>query len=238
MSSSGICQFKPIKESIESEDSINEQETEKKKSAPSKENQSNLPVIKRLFVGGLDKSITEDQLKERFIKWGKVLSIQLIKKDWKDTAFGYVEFKAKNDLLLHQCMSTLNMLTWKGNKLRIEYAKPDMMETYKEERKQYFIDKKIANRLEKENRLRLKKLFKKEWQRFKIYNIFSVLGIDFSKNKSFSYYISTRFIYESFDSSKTFACTYYIVNNKNSFSIHKICIRFIKNKCLNASSSY
>ena len=156
-----IKQFKPIKETSESEE-INE--VEKKKTAPSKENESNLPITKRLFVGGLDKSITEQQLKERFVKWGKVLSIQIISKEKKDTAFGYVEFKAKSDLMLHQCMSTLNMLTWKGNKLTIEYAKPDMMDTYKEERKQYFLDKRMKNEMEREQRLRLKKLMKLPYQ--------------------------------------------------------------------------
>ena len=176
-----LKQFKPIKESSESEDETiktkqkqkkqqkennqNETEIEKKKTAPSKDNQSLLPMTKRLFVGGLDKSITEEQLKERFIKWGKVLSIELIHKEWKETAFGYVEFRAKNDLLLHQCLSTLNMLTWKGHKLTVEYAKPDMMDTYKQERKEYFIQKKLNNQLQREQRLRLKKLLRKPYEK-------------------------------------------------------------------------
>ena len=144
-----LKQFKPIKEddnSTNTQHQDNQEEQEKIKSTPSKENQSNLPVTKRLFIGGIDKSITEQQIKERFIKYGKVLSIEFVNKDWKDTLFGYVEFKAKNDLMLHQCLSTLNMLTWKGHKLRIEYAKDDMMNTYKQERKDYFLMRKEKNK--------------------------------------------------------------------------------------------
>ena len=159
-----LKQFKPIKEddnSTNTQHQDNQEEQEKIKSTPSKENQSNLPVTKRLFIGGIDKSITEQQIKERFIKYGKVLSIEFVNKDWKDTLFGYVEFKAKNDLMLHQCLSTLNMLTWKGHKLRIEYAKDDMMNTYKQERKDYFLMRKEKNKQEKEKRLKLKKMMRK-----------------------------------------------------------------------------
>ena len=162
-----VKQFKPIKETIEQSEEENEMTQEKKKSAPSKENQSTQPLTKRLFIGGLEKSITEQQIKERFIKYGKVLSIELINKEWKDTLFGYVEFRAKNDLLMHQCLSTLNMLTWKGHKLRVEYANSDMLDTYKEERKMYFIERKRKMKEQKEIRVRKNRLAKKMEEQLK-----------------------------------------------------------------------
>ncbi|EKE40872.1 hypothetical protein ENUP19_0256G0006 [Entamoeba nuttalli] len=145
------AKFKPIKDEIKNE---NIHQT------PSKENVIDLPLTKRLFVGGIDKSITEQQIKERFINYGKVLSIQIINKPWKNSLFAYVELKAKNELLLHQCLSTLNMLTWKGLKFRVEYANPNILDKYKQERIQLHLDRKIKIKERQDEKARKRKQLK------------------------------------------------------------------------------
>ena len=72
---------KEEEEEIEKEEE--EKEIKKEYRTVSKETQSNKPLFIRLFIGGIEKSITENQIKERFIKYGKVLSIELINKQWK-----------------------------------------------------------------------------------------------------------------------------------------------------------
>ncbi|KAL7712638.1 RRM domain-containing protein [Entamoeba marina] len=102
-------------------------------STPSKRRVSEQPVIKRLFITGIDRAITKEQLKKQFSSHGEVLDIVLIDKSFKDVLFGYVTLKTKNDLILHQCMSKLNLLSWKGHKLRLEYARDDPIEKLREE---------------------------------------------------------------------------------------------------------
>ncbi|ELP88169.1 hypothetical protein EIN_223920 [Entamoeba invadens IP1] len=99
---------------------------------PSRECVSSGPMHKRLFIGGIDRSITQQQLKEQFKRYGTVESIEFKDKEEKDTLFAYMEFNAKNDLALHQCLSSLNMLNWKGHKLTVQYARDDIMVQYRE----------------------------------------------------------------------------------------------------------
>lgn len=87
----------------------------------------------RLFIGGLDKGISDNDIRQRLSPYGKTLSIERVNKEEKDYLFVYVNFRAKTPLDLQKCLSTLNMLTWRGKRLRVEKARPNIMDTYRKD---------------------------------------------------------------------------------------------------------
>ena len=92
----------------------------------------------RLFVGGLEHSITEDELKQRFQPFGNVSSVQRVAKN--DEAglaaakvFAYINIDI-TDVNLKKCMAVYNKSKWKGCQLKIQPAKEDFLVRLKGER--------------------------------------------------------------------------------------------------------
>ncbi len=72
----------------------------------------------RLYVGNLSYSITNEQLKELFAKYGEVVKADII----QGKGFGFVEMA--NAELAEKAKLELNETEFQGRKLRIDEARP------------------------------------------------------------------------------------------------------------------
>lgn len=106
--------------------------------------------MKRLFVGGLFPEVTEDDIFERFKRFGEVTGVEIKKKKTTDTAslgntFAYIDLNI-TDENLSKCISLYNKTKWKGFSLRIQPAKEDFLKRLIKERENGFAVKpKIKN---------------------------------------------------------------------------------------------
>ncbi|XP_077977976.1 uncharacterized protein LOC144433538 [Glandiceps talaboti] len=94
-------------------------------------------IEKRLYIGGLSDRVQENDLNEKFGKFGQVLSVEIKsrKNDTGETAktFAYVSMKTtENDL--KKCFSVYNNTKWKGHQMVIQTAKEDFISRLKKER--------------------------------------------------------------------------------------------------------
>lgn len=72
----------------------------------------------RLYVGNLNYSVTNEQLKELFSKYGEVVKADII----QGKGFGFVEMA--NTEIAEQAKQGLNDTEFEGRKLRIDEARP------------------------------------------------------------------------------------------------------------------
>ncbi|CAG8662685.1 2384_t:CDS:2, partial [Scutellospora calospora] len=81
---------------------------------------------RRAYIGGLSKSITEDDLKNRFGSFGVISKIDIVRDpstgECRGFAFIIIESTTDN---WKKCMSLFNGAKWKGMTLKIQDAKPD-----------------------------------------------------------------------------------------------------------------
>ncbi|EPX74411.1 ribosome biogenesis protein Nop6 [Schizosaccharomyces octosporus yFS286] len=85
-----------------------------------------MDITKRVFVGGLSSTITEDDLKPRFNRFGNVTKFTIVEKQLPvgtSQKFAYVTFETNEDNW-KKCKTYLSKATFKGSVLRIEEAKP------------------------------------------------------------------------------------------------------------------
>nr|XP_015203499.1 PREDICTED: nucleolar protein 8 [Lepisosteus oculatus] len=96
-------------------------------------------VMRRLYVGGLNHTISQSELKQRFGKFGDVLDVDIVtRKDEEGTpvkTFGYLNITI-SEKELSKCMSLLNKTKWKGGTLQIELAKESFLHKLAQERQQ------------------------------------------------------------------------------------------------------
>jgi len=92
---------------------------------------------KRLYVGNLYPEVTQDELKERFNKFGSVSGVEIKHKkdiDGRPTqTFGFIDM-VMTDANLNNCITTLSNTKWKGYMLRIQQAKESFMSRLARER--------------------------------------------------------------------------------------------------------
>lgn len=81
-------------------------------------------MAKRLFVGGLPFSATEDELKTLFAQAGTVVSVTIIidKFSGRSKGFGFVEMSTDEEA--QKAIETLNNSEMGGRKLIVAEAKP------------------------------------------------------------------------------------------------------------------
>ncbi|CAH2312377.1 nucleolar 8 [Pelobates cultripes] len=95
--------------------------------------------LKRLYVGGIGPSITNDELTDRFQKFGNVNDVEIIsRKDEHGNpvkTFAYLNISI-SDVDLRKCISTLNKTKWKGGVLQIEKAKESFLHRLSRERQE------------------------------------------------------------------------------------------------------
>ena len=91
----------------------------------------------RLFVGGIENTITEEELKQRFEPFGKVTSVHRVaKKDETGLVgkvFAYIDIDI-SDVNLKKCISVYNKAKWKGCQLKIQPAREDFLARLQKER--------------------------------------------------------------------------------------------------------
>uniref|UniRef100_A0A8C6V3Y8 Nucleolar protein 8 n=1 Tax=Naja naja TaxID=35670 RepID=A0A8C6V3Y8_NAJNA len=87
-------------------------------------------INKRLYIGGLGHSVSEDELYERFSKFGNVTETEIIsRKDEHGNptkTFAYLNILL-SEKELKKCISVLNKTKWKGGTLQIELAKESFL---------------------------------------------------------------------------------------------------------------
>jgi len=81
-------------------------------------------MAKRLFVGGLPWSVTDQQLEEIFAKHGKVASAKVITDRYtgRSKGFGFVEFE--DDKEAEAAMKALDQSELDGRKIVVNEARP------------------------------------------------------------------------------------------------------------------
>lgn len=79
---------------------------------------------KRLFVGNLPFSTTEDSLSEMFAKAGKVVSVKIItdKYSGRSKGFGFVEFE--DEKAAEEAVKMFNETEVDGRKIVVNIARP------------------------------------------------------------------------------------------------------------------
>lgn len=79
---------------------------------------------KRLFVGGLPYSVTQDQLQDLFSKAGTIVSCNIItdKYTGKSKGFGFVEFE--EEAMAKKAIEMFDGYEWEGRKIAVNEARP------------------------------------------------------------------------------------------------------------------
>jgi len=87
-------------------------------------NSSKGPKTKKVFVGGIPTSITEDEFKDYFSKFGKVVEHQIMQDrgTGRSRGFGFITFDSEQ--AVEEIMSQGGMLELGGKKVEIKKAEP------------------------------------------------------------------------------------------------------------------
>ncbi|KAJ3416291.1 nucleolar protein 8 [Chytridiales sp. JEL 0842] len=91
-------------------------------------------VIKRLYVGGINETVTENELRTRFQPFGKIIAADLKPggPQGQFKGFSYVSIET-TPTQLKRCLNVYNKTKWRGMQLKVEEAKPDYMSRLKKE---------------------------------------------------------------------------------------------------------
>ncbi|KAE8699586.1 U-box domain-containing protein 3-like isoform 1 [Hibiscus syriacus] len=103
---------------------INGKQVEIKRTIPKGSSQSNDFKTKKIFVGGIPTSITEDEFKNFFSKYGKVVEHEIIRDHAtkRSRGFGFIVFD--NETIVDDMLANGNMIDMEGNQVEIKKAKP------------------------------------------------------------------------------------------------------------------
>ncbi len=77
-----------------------------------------------IYVGNLDYTVTEDDLKEAFSEFGEISSVRLVsdKFSGKSKGFGFIEMPDNSEA--EAAMNALNESSFKGRDIKVNQAKP------------------------------------------------------------------------------------------------------------------
>ena len=80
-------------------------------------------MARKLYVGGLAFTTTEEMLREEFAKFGSVTSATVIRDRYSDRSrgFGFVEMSTDSEA--EEAIKGLNNTTFDGRQITIDYAK-------------------------------------------------------------------------------------------------------------------
>ncbi|KMT02287.1 hypothetical protein BVRB_9g206040 [Beta vulgaris subsp. vulgaris] len=109
---------------IKEEHIINEKQVEIKRTIPKGAAQSNGFKTKKIFVGGIPTTVTEDELKEFFSNYGKVVEHEIIvdHATKRSRGFGFVVFD--NEKVVDDILADGNMIEMNGSRVEIKKAEP------------------------------------------------------------------------------------------------------------------
>lgn len=78
---------------------------------------------RKLYVGNLEYTVTAEELKQEFIRFGALLSVKLLTlPDGRSKGFGFVEFDNPDDA--HEAIVGLHEKEFRGRKLVVSEARP------------------------------------------------------------------------------------------------------------------
>ncbi|XP_022248705.1 nucleolar protein 8-like isoform X2 [Limulus polyphemus] len=93
---------------------------------------------KRLFIGGISPTVQENDIKEKFSRFGEICGVEIREKTYENsnvTRFAYVDLKISDDCLA-KCISVYNQTSWKGQKILIQLAKESFLQRLQREREE------------------------------------------------------------------------------------------------------
>ncbi|XP_043835416.1 nucleolar protein 8 [Dromiciops gliroides] len=92
---------------------------------------------RRLFVGGLGPSVTQDDVRAQLGRFGEVCSVELVSRvnelGRPEKTFAYANVRLSEEAL-RRCMSALNRTAWKGGTLRVQPARESFLHRLAKER--------------------------------------------------------------------------------------------------------
>lgn len=93
-------------------------------------------VEKRIFIGGLVGGVTQQELEEKFARFGQVKNIEIKKRQNEIDAkiFAYVNLCSDEDKF-KKCFSAYNNTKWKGGQLKLQFAKESFLSKLEQERR-------------------------------------------------------------------------------------------------------
>ena len=80
-------------------------------------------MARKLYVGGLSFSTTEDQIREEFAKFGVVESVTVIRDRDSDTSRGFGFVEMSSDAEAEEAIKGLNETMLDGRQITVNYAK-------------------------------------------------------------------------------------------------------------------
>ncbi|KAL3829120.1 hypothetical protein ACJIZ3_017922 [Penstemon smallii] len=103
---------------------INGKQVEIKRTIPKGSGDSKDFKTKKVFVGGIPTSVSEDELKSFFSKYGKVVEHEIIRDHMtkKSRGFGFVVFD--NEQVVDSLLADGNMIDMEGTQVEIKKAEP------------------------------------------------------------------------------------------------------------------
>ncbi|MBA0605349.1 hypothetical protein Godav_017936 [Gossypium davidsonii] len=99
-------------------------QVEIKRTIPKGSSQSNDFKTKKIFVGGIPTSVTEDEFKNFFSKYGKVVEHEIIRDHAtkRSRGFGFIVFD--NEKVVENLLGNGNMIDMEGSQVEIKKAEP------------------------------------------------------------------------------------------------------------------
>lgn len=103
---------------------INDKQVEIKRTIPKGAGQTNDFKTKKIFVGGIPTNVTEEELKDFFSKYGKVVDHEIIldHATKRSRGFGFVVFD--NEKVVDEILADGNMVEMSGSRVEIKKAEP------------------------------------------------------------------------------------------------------------------
>ena len=80
-------------------------------------------MARKLYVGGLAFSTTEDQIREEFAKFGVVKSVTVIRDRDSDRSRGFGFVEMSSDAEANEAIKGLNGTTLDGRQITVNYAR-------------------------------------------------------------------------------------------------------------------
>ena len=91
---------------------------------------------KRLYIGNLEYSTTNEELEKLFSSEGSVTSAKVIRRlDGKSKGFGFVEMETEEEA--SKAMERYNQSSFKNRTIFVNEAKPQISRSFSEDRRKY-----------------------------------------------------------------------------------------------------
>lgn len=79
-------------------------------------------MAKKLYVGNMTYSTTEDQLGELFAQYGNVMSVTIVKDRYTNQSKGFAFVEMEEEQAAEAAISALNNKNFNGRDLRVDVA--------------------------------------------------------------------------------------------------------------------